>query len=197
MLAALALAGSAIVVGSAMRGHSGGSAPRGAAPVATPDDGHQRGTDAASAVPVSFIENRGQTDASVRYYAQGDRFAFYLTRSAVMLTFAKQPVGAAVSGQAGDELALALRFVGADPDVDPQGVDRVAGVVNDLRGGDPSRWRTSVPLFRDVVYADLWPNIDLRLREQSGVLEVRVPRASGRLAARHRARLRRSAGPRP
>ena len=171
VLAALALAGSAIVVGSAVRGLSGGSAPRGAAPVATPDDGHQRGTDAASAVPVSFIENHGQTDASVGYYAQGDRFAFYLTRSAVMLTFAKQPAGAAVSGQAGDELALALRFVGADPDVDLQGVDRSPGVVNDLRGGDPSRWRTSVPLFRDVVYRDLWPNIDLRVLEQSGVLK--------------------------
>ena len=122
-------------------------------------------------MPVSFIENHGQTDASVGYYAQGDRFAFYLTRSAVMLTFAKQPAGAAVSRQAGDELALALRFVGADPDVDLQGVDRSPGVVNDLRGGDPSRWRTSVPLFRDVVYRDLWPNIDLRVLEQSGVLK--------------------------
>ena len=44
-------------------------------------------------------------------------------------------------------------------------------MVNDLRGDDPSRWRTSVPLFRDVVYPDLWPNIDLRVREQSGVLK--------------------------
>ena len=30
-------------------------------------------------LPVAFVENVGQTDARVRYYAQGSRFAFYLT----------------------------------------------------------------------------------------------------------------------
>ena len=44
-------------------------------------------------------------------------------------------------------------------------------VINDLRGSDPSQWRTQIPQFRDVVYPDLWPGIDLRLREQSGVLK--------------------------
>ena len=110
-----------------------------------------------------------------------------------MLTFTKQPPMAPSGPQPSDELALALRFLGADPAVEPQGVERTAGVVNDLRGSDPSRWRTGVPQFRDVVYADLWPNIDLRLREQVRRAEVRVPRASGRVADRHRARLRRRA----
>ena len=117
------------------------------------------------------MENRGQPDASVRYYAlAGNRFAFYLTPSAIVLTFAGQRAAAA-KAQAREAVSLALRFVGADPKVEPRGSERAAGVINDLRGNDPAQWRTQIPQFRDVVYADLWPNIDLRLREQSGVLK--------------------------
>ena len=76
-VAVLALAGSAIVVGAARSEHSGISAPQDH-PASTPNDVDQQAVDVAAA-PVSFVENRGQTDASVRYYAQGNRFAFYLT----------------------------------------------------------------------------------------------------------------------
>ena len=31
-------------------------------------------------LPAAFVENRGQLDDEVRYYAQGRRYAFYLTR---------------------------------------------------------------------------------------------------------------------
>ena len=115
-------------------------------------------------LPVSFVENRGQLDRSVRYYASGSHYAFYLTPTSILLSLAKH------GGQSAEPTSLALRFVGADPAVEPHGVRRTAGVVNDLRGSDPSRWRTGVPQFRDVVYADLWRGIDLRLGEKSGVL---------------------------
>jgi hypothetical protein len=130
----------------------------------------QQATDAYSKLPVAFVENRGQADPAVRYYAQGDRYAFYLTQTAIVLSLAKR--GAAAAGaQANDAVSLALRFVGADPKVEPQGATRAAGVVNDLRGSNPARWHTQIPQFLDVVYPDLWPKIDLRLREQSGVLK--------------------------
>ena len=40
-------------------------------------------------LPLTFVENRGQSDSRVRYYAQGSGYAFYLTREAVVLSFAK------------------------------------------------------------------------------------------------------------
>ena len=40
---------------------------------------------------VRFEENRGQTDPRVRYYAQGSRYAFYLTRDEVVLSFMNEP----------------------------------------------------------------------------------------------------------
>ncbi len=118
-------------------------------------------------MPVSFVENEGQTDARVRYFAQGDGYSFFMTPSEVMLSFAKDSAG----GSAPDGLALALRFVGGNPNVDPQGVERAPGVINDLRGTDPSVWHTDIAQYRDVVYPDLWPNIDMRVNEQSGVLK--------------------------
>jgi len=134
--------------------------------------------EAFSKLPVSFVENRGQTDAAVRYYAQGKRFAFYMTPSEVMMSFLDRQAG----GEGGESplgLALALCFVNSDPLVQPRGAEQSPGVVNDLRGADSSKSHTAIPQFRDVVYGDLWPGIDLRVREQSGVLKYEFHLAPG------------------
>ncbi len=130
----------------------------------------QQAADAYAELPVSFIENQGQTNARVRYYARGNGYAFYMTPSEVMLTFAKQGE-ATTARQTPDGVALALQFLDSNPGVEPQGAQRTAGVINDLRGSDPSQWHTQIPQFRDIIYPGLWPGIDLRLREQSGVLK--------------------------
>ena len=144
-------------------------------------------------LPVSFIENRGQTDARVRYYAQGNRFGFFMTPSEVMMSFAKRH--AASTTQTADQLALALRFVGHNPQVEPQ------GVCPRRRGQRPARQR-SEPV------ADADPAVPRRRLPRPvaghrpaaaravGRAEVRVPRAPGRLAVRHPARLRRRRRPR-
>ncbi len=168
--AALSLATSAIVFGVAVRAPRHQPAPTRPAGTTAFTEEQQQAANALSKLPVSFIENQGQTDASVRYYAQGNRYAFYMTPTAVMLTFAKERADAAKQ-QGPDEVALALQFVGGDPKVELKGSERAAGVINDLRGSDPLQWHTQIPQFRDVVYTDLWPNIDLRLRDQSGVLK--------------------------
>jgi hypothetical protein len=127
----------------------------------------QQAADDYAKLPVSFVENQGQTDARVRYLAQGNGYSFFMTPSEVMLSFAKD----SAEKQTPQDLALALRFVGGNPRVEPQGSVRAPGVINDLRGADPSMWHTDIPQYRDVVYPDLWPKIDLRLRDQSGVLK--------------------------
>jgi hypothetical protein len=127
----------------------------------------QQAADSYAKLPVSFVENRGQTDAQVRYVAQGDGYTFFMTPNEVMLSFAKAPA----EHQAPQDLALALRFVGSNPTVEPAGSAPAPGVINDLRGADPSVWNTGMAQYRDVVYPDLWPRIDMRVREQSGVLK--------------------------
>ena len=113
-------------------------------------------------LPLAFVQNIGQTDHRVRYYAQGNRFGFYLTQREVMLAFAGKDAGAGT--------ALALQFIGANPHVEIEGGDRAPGEVNYLQGNDPAAWHTHVPRYATAIYHELWPGIDLHLYEQSGVL---------------------------
>src|SRR4051812_27970997 len=119
---------------------------------------------AANAAPaLGFVENRGQTNSRVRYYAQGDRYAFYATRDELLLSFLKH------HGAGG--LTLALRFLGHDPASVPEGAQRAPGTVNYLRGANPAHWQTQLQHFQQVVYPGLWPGIDLRLHQQAGTLK--------------------------
>jgi hypothetical protein len=136
---------------------------------ADPTARQQQAANAYSKLPVSFLENRGAINDRVRYYAQGNGFAFYMTPTEVMLTFAKREDPTVT--RASDGVALALRFLGSNPQVEPKGSELAAGVINDLRGNDPRQWQTDIAQYRDVEYSDLWPGIDLKLREQSGVLK--------------------------
>jgi len=123
----------------------------------------ERGVAAKTGLALGFVENRGQTDTRVRYYAQGDRYAFYVTRGEVRLAFLKR--------NRKDGVTLALRFLGRNRASTPVGAQREAGEVNYLHGPDPAQWRTRLRHFHQVVYRDLWPGIDLRLRQRGGALK--------------------------
>lgn len=49
--------------------------------------------DSYGELPLSFIPNRGQTDASVRYYAQGAGFSFYFQKERATLAFERERKG--------------------------------------------------------------------------------------------------------
>ena len=115
-------------------------------------------------LPVAFVENRGQADSRVRFYAQGPRYAFHFMRDAALLTFTED-------ANAARGVVLGLRFVGANPGVTVEGDARVPGEVNYLRGNDPGRWHTAVARYSQVVYRELWPGIDMRLLAHSGTLK--------------------------
>ena len=114
-------------------------------------------------VPAAFVENRGQIDSRARFYVQGHRHTFFLTPRDIVLSFQ--------SSTADEQLALSLRFVGASPRVEPEGTELVGGEVNYLHGNDPTAWRTGLRRFGQVVYRELWPGIDLRLRDVAGTLK--------------------------
>jgi uncharacterized protein (DUF2141 family) len=121
-------------------------------------------------LPVSFIPNRGQLDGEVSYHAAGSRESFYFAPDKAVLAF-QEGFGESGLAEDGMGLALALRFLGANPDVAISGAARKQGVVNYLIGDDPSRWQTGLPTFGEVVYRDLWPGIDMAFRGEAGRLK--------------------------
>ena len=66
---------------------------------------------------------------------------------------------------------LRLRYVDGNPNVTVAGQDRASGEVNYLLGDDSSSWRRGLSQYRGVVYRDLWPGIDMKLRTDSGALK--------------------------
>ena len=112
---------------------SSGSAPS-ARQFGQPDGRAKRAIRAYAKLPIAFVEDHGQLEPSVRYYAQDPRYAFYLTRDEVVMSFEDEPAKSGV--------ALAPRFPGSSPTRRLEGNGRAPGDVNYFRGTDPAGWRT-------------------------------------------------------
>lgn len=170
---------------------------------------------AFSQVSAGFIENRGQVDPEVLYYAHGSGAAVYLTERAIVLDLPEKeptsrpgagafdeleipgvrgidgsPWGLLVPGSqnrgselhvaSGEEMvveaprrrgcAIWVWFEGANPSPRVEAREGLPGKCNFFLGNDSSRWQTEVPTFREVVYRDLWPGVDLVWRVVEGEL---------------------------
>jgi uncharacterized repeat protein (TIGR01451 family) len=108
--------------------------------------------------PLAFVPNRGQFDARVAFASANRNTALFFTSSGVTWALA----GAAPTAQAGgpQRHVITQRFVGANPQVVPTGADAMPTTVNFFTGA-PGAWQANLPTFTRVVYADLWPGIDM------------------------------------
>ena len=120
-------------------------------------------------LPLAFVPNVGQLDRRVRYAAQAGGSSFFFTRTEAVLALRKGKRG----------VALRLGFLGANPAPAIAGARPGTGRVNYLLGSDPARWHTNLPTYGEIVYRDLWPGADLRLRGQSGTLKYEFRLAPG------------------
>jgi beta-propeller repeat-containing protein len=103
---------------------------------------------------LSFVENGGQLDSRVRYYAHGPGFGFYFTKREAMISLANGKRGA----------ALALGFQGANPNATLTAGTMLPGKANYLHGDNPARWQTGLRTHGEVRYRALWPGIDMVFR---------------------------------
>jgi hypothetical protein len=137
-----------------------------AAPVSEPGGpkmSEQEALDAYRKLPLSFIPNEGQTDKAVRYYAQGAGYGYFFTHEGAMLSFAE--------GKGSGGHALALDFLGANPHATLEARQPLSGEVNYLQGDDPANWQQELPTHAELLYAGLWPGIDMAVRGEGGKLK--------------------------
>ncbi|HEX7889446.1 MAG TPA: SBBP repeat-containing protein [Ramlibacter sp.] len=129
-------------------------------PIAAAGNDAQRAQvlDAYGKLPLTFVENQGQADSRVQFYARGARHALFFTRQEIVLSLAQ-------------EGSLALRFVGANPQAAVEGEEPAAAQTHYFRGNDPAQWKTGLRGYAQVVYRDLWPGVDLALRGRAGQLK--------------------------
>lgn len=135
-----------------------------------------------------FLENRGQVDERVLFYARGKTGAVYFTREAVVIDLREDlPVaegGREAMMDPGFGLTEAvdrqqhprrccgvyIRFEGAreSPVVEAHGETPTR--YNFFLGRDPAKWQREVPAFSEITYRDLWPGVDLVYRIDDGEL---------------------------
>jgi hypothetical protein len=168
---------------------------------ATDESLPQAALDAYAKLPLSYIANAGQLDPRVRYYAQGSGYSFYLTREEMVLTFVEGSPGESLREVAALQdavplraeqafsnepvrrgIALGLSFVGANPGVILRGERQLPGTVNYFIGNDPSKWRSGLATYEQVIYRELWPGVDLLVRGVPGKFKYEFAvRAGGRV----------------
>lgn len=122
-------------------------------------------------MPMNFIPNAGQIDLKVKYYTGGRSFGFYFTKEKVILSFVKESFkrdfnenysgGKDISENEENEIALAMKFIDANPYAKIEGQMKDGGKVNYFKGNNSEKWCTDLPTYSRVVYKNLWESIDL------------------------------------
>jgi hypothetical protein len=156
IFALLALAAAGLLV------HGGApSVSSNSASSSVPEKTKQSAAAASAKLPLAFVQNRGQTDKSVRYYAQGAGHAFYFTPDKAVLSFSKKKKG----------VALHLTPLAASPGMRLVASERAPGKVNYLIGSEHHR---NLPTYRELSYRNVWPGVDLVFRDRGGALKYEL-----------------------
>ncbi|OLC79817.1 MAG: hypothetical protein AUH72_13405 [Acidobacteria bacterium 13_1_40CM_4_65_8] len=114
-------------------------------------------------LPLTFIENRGQWDQSVRFLARkGPHVAWFDTHSIRLHLGSDLPV------------SLRLTFDGASKGTTVVGEGRQDGHYNFYVGNDQMRWRSDVPAYTSVRYREMYDGVDVRVRQAGNRLEYDV-----------------------
>ena len=115
---------------------------------------------AYASLPLAFEPNAERGDPRVDYLSRTSAGTVYIGDRGASLTL----------GDAGRREVVGLRLTGSAP-ARPVPHGRLPGVVNDLRGDDPARWRTGIPTFRRVEYRSVYPGVDVLWHGNSSQLE--------------------------
>jgi hypothetical protein len=125
-------------------------------------------------LPLSFEENRGQTDPQVKFLARGSGYSIFLTPTEAVLKLRdpkRSPHRPTTDRSSEKFSALRIRLKDANPAPDLEGMARLPGKSNYYIGRDPKKWRPKIPTFASVRVKSVYPGVNLIYRGEQGRLE--------------------------
>ena len=164
--------------GTAMRGPASSSALPSAQPTNPPSRA------AFGALPVVFVENRGQVRGPARFVTGWPHAPAWITATGITLELSRcdeteapprqgRRLGA-IEARAGTRVHcahVALIFEGADRGTTVVADEPASSRYSYFLGNDPTRWRTNVPQFDSVQFDDVYPGIDVVYYGHEAALE--------------------------
>lgn len=116
----------------------------------------------AGQFPLTFEANAGQADGQVKFLSRGPGHSLSLTATeAVLQVWPEESKLRDHQRRSGDPAILRMKLAGANPAPRIEGLELLAGKSNYFIGNDPSKWRTKVPNYAKVRYAEVYPGVDL------------------------------------
>jgi len=138
----------------------------GGAPVRTEVRPPSRWAALYARLPLSFEVNQGQSDRTVEYLAHGPGYTLWLTADQAVLALKQKSEGPGIT-----DAVLRMKLVRANQQATISGLNELPGKSNYFIGNDPEKWRTDIPNYAQVKYANIYPGVDLVYYGNEGRLE--------------------------
>ncbi|HWT01381.1 MAG TPA: SBBP repeat-containing protein [Pyrinomonadaceae bacterium] len=115
-------------------------------------------------LPLSFVAD--EVGGRARFVSRGKGYSLTLTPTEAVLVLAASrgsasPAAAKNDSHSAQSQVLVMKMVGANSEPRLTGLDELPGKVNYLLGNDAAKWRTNVPTYAKVKYADVYRGVDL------------------------------------
>ena len=121
-----------------------------------------------------FEVNCGQAAPHAKFLSRGRGYTLFLAPSETVLALRKPASGEdkhatdaaptavnSVGAPATEHTVIRMQLVGANPEAQVTGLDKLPGHSNYFRGNDAQKWRTNVPNYAKVKYEDVYPGVDV------------------------------------
>ncbi|MEE9553720.1 MAG: SBBP repeat-containing protein, partial [candidate division Zixibacteria bacterium] len=133
-----------------------------------------------SSMPLAFAENQGQFGEKTLFKANVGGATFYFCPDEVAYLFVRDTDELLEDDILGrpeipgmpdkmnrprykkESMLIKARFIGANPNPEVIGTDRLSHNNNYFYGNNQSKWRTDVPNYSTIIYKDIYPGIDLK-----------------------------------
>ncbi len=119
--------------------------------------------------PMSFTENAGQWDESIKFRASAGAATMWFGSDGAYYQFARELSDFESSDKSDKQgpgevevMMIKASFVGARSNPEVVGADKLDYKCNYFLGNDPSRWHTNVSNYESIVYREVYPGIDLK-----------------------------------
>lgn len=115
---------------------------------------------AFSSAPLCFEAQPSGVDGSVGFVARGVECSVFLAPDKADIILSKT-ADETIPHQPKSARVVRLQLVGAKPEAQMSGIDRMAATANYFIGNDSSKWQSGLPLFGRIQVSDVYPGVGL------------------------------------